>query len=305
MKLKIDIEVVPSSKKITHQSKCIFIGSCFSDDISMKFQEGGLNILTNPFGTLFHPLAILNLFEDLDIDSTCFQRDDVWLSWLASSVIFGLSKDELVFKLNSLKKELHDYLKESDFLFLTLGTAIGYRLKSTNQLVANCHKMPMSLFFKELTDATEMTNYWLKLIEKIKSINPSLEIVFTVSPVRHIKEGVIENNISKSQLFSLIYLLKENYFPSYEIVNDELRDYRFFKEDLVHPNQQAIDYVWEKFRVSYMDIKTNVLIDEVMSIRKMIHHRTLHPNSAESIRFQEKIMKKKKGVNMILPSIKW
>jgi hypothetical protein len=150
-----------------------------------------------------------------------------------------------------------------------------------------------------------MTNHWLKLIEKIKSINPSIEIVFTVSPVRHIKEGVIENNISKSQLFSLIYLLKENYFPSYEIVNDELRDYRFFKEDLVHPNQQAIDYVWEKFRVSYMDIKTNVLIDEVMSIRKMMHHKTLHPNAVESIRFQEKLKEKLNGINMILPNIKW
>ena len=305
MKLKIDLLVNPATKKITHESNCLFIGSCFSDDISKKFEAGGLNILTNPFGTLFHPLAILNLFEDVDIDSTCFQRDDVWLSWLASGVIFGFSKDELVFKLNSLKNELHNYLKECDFLFLTLGTAIGYRLKSTNQLVANCHKMPMSLFYKELTNATEMTNHWLKLIEKIKSINPSIEIVFTVSPVRHIKEGVIENNISKSQLFSLIYLLKENYFPSYEIVNDELRDYRFFKEDLVHPNQQAIDYVWEKFRDSYMDIKTNVLIDEVMSIRRMLHHKTLYINSAESIKFQEKLKEKINGINMILPNIKW
>ncbi len=305
MKLKIDLHVNPAIKKITHKSKCLFIGSCFSDDISKKFQEGGLKTLSNPFGTIFHPLALLNLFEDIDIDSTCFQRDDVWLSWLSSGVIFGLSKDELGFKLNSLKHELYNYLKESDFLFVTLGTAIGYRLKSTNQLVANCHKMPMSLFHKELTNGIEMTNNWLQLIEKIKSINPSIEIVFTVSPVRHIKEGVIENNISKSQLFSLIHFLNVNYFPSYEIVNDELRDYRFFKEDLVHPNQQAIDYVWEKFRNSYMDIKTNVLIDEVMSIRRMLHHKTLYINSAESIKFQEKLKEKINGINMILPNIKW
>ena len=305
MKLKIDLPVNPAIKKISHKSKCLFIGSCFSDDISKKFQAGGLKTLSNPFGTIFHPLALLNLFEDIDIDSTCFQRDDLWLSWLSSGVIFGFSKDELVFKLNSLKHEFYNYLKESDFLFVTLGTAIGYRLKSTNQMVANCHKMPMSLFHKELTNEIEMTNNWLQLIEKIKSINPSVEIVFTVSPVRHIKEGVIENNISKSQLFSLIHFLNVNYFPSYEIVNDELRDYRFFKEDLVHPNQQAIDYVWEKFRNSYMDIKTNVLIDEVMSIRRMLHHKTLYINSAESIKFQEKLKEKINGINMILPNIKW
>lgn len=305
MKFKIDLAIHSVGKKISHESKCLFIGSCFSDNISKKLEEGGLEVLSNPFGTLFHPLAILNLFEDIDIESTCFQRDDLWFSWLSSGAVFAMSKVELVQQIENLKSKLISYLKSSDFLFFTFGTAIGYRLKSTNQLVANCHKMPMALFEKELTMSTEMISLWSDLIFKLKSINPSIEIVFTVSPVRHIKEGVIENNISKSQLFSLIYALNANYFPSYEIVNDELRDYRFFKEDLVHPNDIAINYVWDKFLNTYIDSTAKELIDDVIQVRRMLEHKTLYPDSNESKKFQTKLTSKKTEINMLLPNIKW
>jgi hypothetical protein len=303
--LKIDFEVDPSLKKINHKSKSVFLGSCFSDDIAKKFVEGGLEVLSNPFGTLFHPKAIANLFDEIEIESTCFQRGDIWFSWLTSGVIYAMSKEELVHKIEALKKELIQSVKEADFLFITFGTAFGYRLSSSGKFVANCHKIPLSLFVKELTGVKEMVEVWENLIDKIKELNPNIHIVYTISPVRHVKDGVHENNISKSYLFYLIHQLKGDYFPSYEIVNDELRDYRFFKEDLVHPNEQAINYVWSKFRNTFMDISANLLIDEVLQIRQMLNHSILYPESIESSNFIHKLNQKKDAIEKILPNIKW
>lgn len=303
--MKIDFEVKPSLKKMNHKSKSIFIGSCFSDDIAKKFLEGGLDALSNPMGTLFHPLAIANLFNEVEVESTCFQRGDVWFSWLASGVIYAMNKEELVHKIEALKKELIQSVKEADFLFITFGTAFGYRLSSSGQLVANCHKMPLNQFEKELTEVEEMVSVWKNLIHKINVLNPNIHIVFTISPVRHIKDGVHENNISKSHLFCLIHQLKGDYFPSYEIVNDELRDYRFFKEDMVHPNEQAIGYVWSKFRFAFMDISANLLIDEVLQVRQMLDHSILYPESIESSKFINKLSQKKEAISKILPNIKW
>jgi len=305
LKLKIDFEVEPSLKKINHKSKSVFLGSCFSDDIAKKFVEGGLEVLSNPFGSLFHPIAIANLFDDIEIESSCFQRGDVWFSWLTSGVVYAMTKEELVHKIEVLKKELIQSVIEANFIFITFGTAIGYRLKSTGQFVANCHKIPLNQFVKELTEVEGMVLIWKKLIRKINELNPSLQIVFTISPVRHIKEGIIENNLSKSHLFALTYKLNGSYFPSYEIVMDELRDYRFYKEDLVHPNELAISYVWSKFRSAFMDISANLLIDEVLQVRLMIGHTLLYPESVESSKFNEKLNQKKEAILKILPNIKW
>ncbi len=305
MKFKIDFEVKPSLKKINHKSKTVFLGSCFSDEIAKKFSEGALDVSSNPFGTLFHPIAIANLFDEIDIESTCFQQEDVWFSWLSSGLIYAMRKQDLVHKIVSLKEELFKSIQQADFLFLTLGTSIGYRLKSNNQLVANCHKVHNNQFIKELTGVDEMVVVWKKLIEKIKLINPNIQIVFTVSPVRHIKDGVHENNVSKAHLFSLIHQLNGAYFPSYEIVNDELRDYRFYKDDLVHPNEIAIDFVWNKFKGVYFDVSTNLLIDEVVQVRRMIEHTIFYPESLASLKFQNKLIQKKTELNRKVPNIKW
>jgi hypothetical protein len=305
LKLKLYFEVTPSANKISYQSKTIFLGSCFSDEISSKFSQAGLNVLSNPFGTIFHPLAILHLFEEVEIENTCFQRGDLWFSWMCSGNVYALSKEELISKIILKKQEFHDYLIAADFLFVTFGTSIGYRLKSTNEIVANCHKMPNTLFDKELTLFSEMTSNWKLLIKKLEKLNPNLNVIFTVSPVRHIKDGVVDNNVSKAQLFSLIHSLGSMYFPSFEIVNDELRDYRFFKEDLVHPNDQAIHYVWDKFCETYLDENTNLIKDEVIAVRKMEQHKTLYPESVESLKFQEQIKRKKESLNSRVPNIKW
>jgi hypothetical protein len=305
LKLKLYFEVTPSANKISYQSKTIFLGSCFSDEISSKFSQAGLNVLSNPFGTIFHPLAILHLFEEVEIENTCFQRGDLWFSWMCSGNVYALSKEELISKIILKKQEFHDYLIAADFLFVTFGTSIGYRLKSTNEIVANCHKMPSTLFDKELTPFTDMISTWKLLISRLEKLNPNLNVIFTVSPVRHIKDGIVENNVSKAQLFSLIQSIGGVYFPSFEIVNDELRDYRFFKEDLVHPNEQAIHYVWTKFCETYLDENTNLIKDEVIAVRKMEQHKTLYPESVESLKFQEQIKRKKESLNSRVPNIKW
>ncbi len=305
MKLKLDFEVTPSANKISYQSKTIFLGSCFSDEISTKFSQAGLNVLSNPFGTIFHPLAILHLFDEVEIENTCFQRGDLWFSWMCSGNVYALSKQELISKIIHKKQEFQDYLSTANFLFITFGTSIGYRLKSTNEIVANCHKMPSTLFDKELTSFSDMISTWKLLITRLEKLNPKLKIIFTVSPVRHIKDGIVENNVSKAQLFSLIQSLGGVYFPSFEIVNDELRDYRFFKEDLVHPNEQAIHYVWTKFCETYLDENTNLVKDEVIAIRKMEQHKMLYPESLESLKFQEQIKRKKESLNSRVPNIKW
>ena len=305
MKLKIDFEIKPSLKKITHKSKSVFLGSCFSDEIAKKFVEGGLEVLSNPFGTLFHPLAISNLFDEIEVESTCFQRGDIWFSWLTSGVIYAMTKGELVHKIEALKKELIQSVKEADFLFITFGTAIGYRLISSDQIVANCHKMPLNQFVKELTGVDQMVTEWKNLIYKINKLNPNIHIVFTISPVRHIKDGVHENNVSKSYLFTLINKLNGDYFPSYEIVIDELRDYRFFNEDMIHPNNLAINYVWDKFRTVFMDVSADLLIDEVMQVRQMLAHTILYPESVEFFKFNKKLSQKKEAIARILPNIKW
>lgn len=305
MKLKIDFDIPESEHKISYSSKSIFIGSCFSDEISSKFVESGLDVLTNPFGTLFHPLAIAHVFTDFDVEATCFQRGDLWFSWCCSGVIYDTSKESLVSKIRLIKNQFNAYLQEADFLFVTFGTSFGYRLKEGDSIVANCHKMPSVLFDKELSSLVEMTSEWCLILNRLNKINPNLKVVFTVSPVRHIKDGVSENNVSKSFLFALINDLEALYFPSFEIINDELRDYRFFKEDLVHPNEQAIQYIWQKFLSTYMDRETANIIDEVVSVRRMEQHKSLYPESIEYQKFLTSIIRKKDELSLKVPNIKW
>jgi lysophospholipase L1-like esterase len=305
LKFKLDFDIVPSEKKIDYHSKLLFLGSCFSDDISAKLTKVGFDVVSNPFGTLFHPLSIASLFEDLDFDELIFERGDLWFSWVSSGNVYNSSKVELIKKLKSLKKNLIYSISNTDFIFITFGTSFGYRLISSNKFVANCHKMPSSLFQKELTDIEEMRLKWEQIISIIKNINPNIEIVFTVSPVRHIKDGIIENNLSKARLFQLIHQLKGNYFPSFEIIQDELRDYRFYKEDLIHPNELAIDYVFDKFKKVYFENSTNAIVNEVDSFKQMESHKVLYPESNQTTQFQNHLIQKRNELIHKYPFVKW
>lgn len=274
--------------KIKHGDPLIFIGSCFSDEIAFKARQVGWKTLSNPFGTIFHPIILSDFISECLTDhheERIIQRNDLFLSWDASSLVYALSESDLEERLKVIRRELRVELSSAKFLFVTFGTAWGYEHRDSRQLVANCHKFPSDTFTKKLTESSIIIEEWKKTIEKIKNINPEIEIVFTVSPVRHSKDGLIENNRSKAVLIESIRMLesqtKISYFPSYEIVIDELRDYRFFEKDMVHPSEQAVDYVWSRFIDCYCIEETKKINDRVVKYRLMKNHRTLFPDSKE------------------------
>ena len=290
MNFKLNFEIPQPDFQIKHGEGVLFLGSCFSDEIASSAKYYGLKVMSNPFGTVFHP-SLLGRFISESINKVeverLLNREDIHLSWDANSSIYDFSPEKLTLKLRQLRADFVNELMHSKVIFITFGTAWVYRLLSDNQLVANCHKVPSNHFTKEISSIDKLTAEWENVIDILHSINPNLKIVFTVSPVRHSKDGMIENNQSKSVLIETIRRIQESrkcyYFPSYEIVIDELRDYRFFKEDRVHPSEEAIKYIWERFEETYFTKSTIELNLKVAELRKGIQHRSIHEDSIENL----------------------
>lgn len=275
--------------EIDHHKKISLLGSCFSDEIGGKFRFYGFNTVSNPFGTIFHPEPLARFIEScLQENPTqrIFQREDIFLSWDAASSVYSSSEIELQNKLASIRAEWNVHLSGSNYLFVTFGSAWAYRLLEDDQIVANCHKMPGNQFKKELSDLESLTALWNRVVALLNKVNPDLQIIITVSPVRHSKDGLVENNQSKSILLLLAAALAKqkncHYFPSYELVIDVLRDHRFFKEDLVHPSEQAIHFVWEQLSTVTMSQTTVQLSERIEKLRLAHAHRSLHPESSAS-----------------------
>ena len=243
--------------KISYQDKILFIGSCFSEEIGNKLKELKLNVVQNPNGILYDPLSISDaLFSYIEKkpfdEENLFQLNGLWHSWKHHSVFSGADKKDVLKKINASQSGTHAFLKEANFLIITLGTAFYYQLKDDNKNVANCHKAPPTFFEKRLMPADAIISEMLSVLTALEVFNPNLKIIFTVSPVKHVRDGVVENNRSKARLIDAVHSIAEQkeaifYFPSYELITDVLRDYRFYKNDLVHPNETAINFVFEKF----------------------------------------------------------
>jgi hypothetical protein len=300
------------STKIGVGQKILFMGSCFSDEIGNQAQLHGLNATANPFGTLFHPLAIgQSLLDALNDISTCdfVQNDDVFFHWGSAGKIHGYSADELTTKVVAQRKSLKDQLAIATHLFITFGTAKSYTLKTNSQVVANCHKQHPSLFEVAVTNSAEIVTSWEPIIQKLKQLNPQLSIIFTVSPVRHLKDGIIENNRSKAQLLLAVEQLTQlencSYFPSYEIVVDELRDYRFFKNDFAHPNEMGIEYVWERFANTYLTELTRTSCNKIKAVKITLNHKPLYDKSKKLNEYQQVILERKKQLDKELTGINW
>lgn len=286
MKLQLDFSLPQSGLNLSHKDSFLLLGSCFASSMESHFHHNGFFCESNPFGVIFHPMAIANLINSVveNEQPIPFQRQDLWFSWKSASSVFGYSEKEFTDAWNQQAKKIKQSIGNSSVLVLTFGTAWAYRLKSSCEMVANCHKMSNQLFEKELSSVDEMVAVWKDLMLKLQEINPKLKVVFTVSPVRYIKDGLIENNRSKSNLISLVHQLCEAfeqaiYFPAYEIVNDILRDYRFFKEDLVHPNEVAVRYVFEQFQNWIFSAETIELSKKVAKINLGLSHRSIHSDS--------------------------
>ena len=253
MKLQTQIPLKKETKnQIAYQSKILLLGSCFSENIGDKLSYFKFQSTQNPFGILFHPKAIENFItnainEKKYLDDDLIFQNETWHSFDAHSSLSSVNKNELLNKLNASISITNRALKEASHIIITLGTSWVYRFIETDAIVANCHKIPQKKFLKKLLLVEEITKSLAAILVLLKSVNKDISVLFTVSPVRHLKDGFIENTQSKAHLIAAIHQVLEHqnvsYFPSYEIMMDELRDYRFYAEDMIHPNKTAINYI--------------------------------------------------------------
>ncbi|MAD96452.1 MAG: GSCFA domain-containing protein [Flavobacteriaceae bacterium] len=312
LQTKVDFEQ-PCENLIDYQSKVFSIGSCFSVNIGNKLSYFKFDILQNPFGILFHPLAIEN-FIGRSLSNRLYTLEDIqqlngqFFSFDAHSEMNQLDKFILLEQLNKAVKRGNHQLQKASHILITLGTAWVYRHKTTNQIVANCHKVPQKHFDKELLSIEAIQQSLTKITAAIHAKNPKAELIFTVSPVRHIKNGVIENNRSKSNLISAVHNVVEHtkslhYFPSYEIQMDELRDYRFYENDMIHPSNLAIEYIWAIFKSKWIDSKVFSTMTEIDSIQKGLAHKPFQENSEAHQKFKTKLSVKINRIQQQFPYI--
>ncbi|WP_158847309.1 GSCFA domain-containing protein [Algibacter sp. L1A34] len=312
MKLQTQIPFLSQeNNQIDYKSKILLFGSCFSDNIGKKLDYFKFENGQNPFGILFHPKAIENLIENA-IQDKVYSGDDVffhneqWHCFDAHSKLSNSFKDVLVDKLNLQAESTKNQLKNASHIVITLGTAWVYNLIETNSIVANCHKIPQKQFNKTLLSVEEITTSLKNILSQIRSLNNSAIVIFTVSPVRHIKDGFVENTQSKSHLLTAIHQVisqKSFYFPSYEIMMDELRDYRFYTEDMIHPNATAINYIWEKFQQVWISNDALNIMQAVDVVQKGIKHKAFNPNSEAHLKFLQQLENKKETLQSQFPNM--
>jgi hypothetical protein len=316
MQFRTQIPISKSNNPIDYNSKILSIGSCFAENMAEKFDYFKFQNETNPFGIIFNPVSIENLFRRV-CEENFFQEKDVffhnerWHSFEVHSDLSNADRQELLETLNKAITETNKQIKEATHIIITLGTSWIYRNIESEEIVANCHKVPQKQFSKELLPVEVIEKSIQNTIDLIQHINPEINFIFTVSPVRHIKDGFVENQLSKSHLFTALHktfdfrLSTFNYFPSYEIMMDELRDYRFYNEDMLHPNQIAIDYIWKLFSENYVSENSFSVMKEVDEIQKSLRHRSFNPDSDQHKKFLEKLQKKIGLLGEKLPHIKF
>ena len=298
MQFRTTFQIQSSDFKLNHQHKILTIGSCFSDEIGKRLTDLKFDGLINPFGVIFNSHSIQNLIER-SIQKKYFTIADVhqngeeFFCFDVHSSFNALTKEAVLEELNLTLDQVHDYILSCDVLMITLGTSWIYEWKTSNQVVATCHKVDAKQFEKRLLTTEENLKSLELIVSDLKNINPTIRIITTVSPVRHTKDGMIENNVSKARLLDALYQLslQDNhveYFPSYELVLDDLRDYRFFKEDLIHPSKQAVDYIWERFSETYFEQSTQTIIQKINKVISAINHR---PFNEESDNHQQFLVK--------------
>ena len=301
---------------ISYASKIVLLGSCFSENIGDQLNYFKFQTVQNPFGILFHPKAIKELVANAIHEKTYTETDLVfqnerWHCFDAHSKLSAPEKKDVLSQLNKAITSTNTALKEATHLVITLGTSWVYRDTATHKIVANCHKIPQKKFSKELLSVQEITETLSEIITLIQSVNASINIIFTVSPVRHLKDGFVENTQSKSHLIAGIQTLFGNsksnlhYFPSYEIMMDELRDYRFYSEDLIHPNTTAIRYIWERFTTTWVDEKAAEMMQEINTVQKGLSHRPFDVNSVQHQKFLTNLSSKIAKIATEFPLIKF
>ena len=278
------------------------LGSCFVQNMGEKFEYFKFQNTVNPFGIIFNPVSIENSisrvvnnqkFTEEDI----FFHNDLWHCFEVHSELSNPNKEDFLNQLNALVNQFHIQIGTLTHCLITYGTSWVYRNKSSKKIVANCHKVPQSQFEKEILSVETIEKSIQNTIDLIRKVNPNCHFIITVSPVRHIKDGFVENQRSKAHLITaihtfIIHLPSSIYFPSYEIMMDELRDYRFYAEDLLHPSQIAIDYIWERFFENYISEENYATMEEICNIQKALSHRPFNPNTDSHQKFLKNLQSK-------------
>jgi len=295
MHFRTELNIPPAAQKINHNDTVLLIGSCFSQNIGERLQKYKFKCISNPFGTVFNPISISKLIRyagDKQVFSkeTLQNSQGVWVHPDFHSVLSDVDKDTALAKINQAIEDVSKLLSEVKFLFITLGTVTAYRQISDGSIVANCHKIHPAAFTKETIQPEDGYFTLSTALNHLKNIHPQINIITTVSPVRHIKDGFIGNARSKACLLRIVEMLEGDdtgitYFPAYEWVMDDLRDYRFYGADLIHPNELAIDYIWEKFGAHYFSSDTTHLVEKIDRIIQSCSHRPFNVRSDQHQQF--------------------
>jgi hypothetical protein len=302
MNFTTKIPIFKYHNPIDYNSKILSLGSCFAENMGEKFEYFKFQNTVNPFGIIFNPISIEKLIHRA-INKIEFTESDIFFHnerWHCFEVHSDLSSSSSELLLANLNKVLHSFrsqIQEATHLIFTYGTSWVYRNKVSNEIVANCHKVAQNQFDKEILSVETIEKSIKNTIDLVKKINPNCNFIFTISPVRHIKDGFVENQRSKAHLITALHssnfqLPTSSYFPSYEILMDELRDYRFYADDMLHPSQAAIDYIWIKFFENYVDEKEFATMQQVCDIQKALHHKPFNPNSESHQKFLKNLNQK-------------
>lgn len=313
MELRTTFNIEPSPDKITYSDRVMFIGSCFASSIGSQMEMGHMPVMINPSGSVYNPVSVCNTLETITKEKEFTLEDlhfhkGMYLSFYHYTDFSSEDSSTVLKKINIKSKEASDILKQARFLFITFGTARVYEFIKSNLIVSNCHKIPADQFNSRLLSVDEIVTLWSEQLDKLQSLFPGLKVVFTISPVRHWKDGAHGNQVSKSVLIVAINELMKHktspgYFPAYELVMDDLRDYRFYNDDMLHPSSSAINYIWESFTGCYMDNNTINTWKEIVKITKAFNHRLNTDSLFNRKQFAEKMLKQISEMKSKVPDI--
>lgn len=296
MEFRTTVKTGENRSWLHHSDSVVLLGSCFSDNMGGKMHGALINALVNPMGTLYNPMSIASGVQRLIecrpmAGQELFMQSGVWNSYDFHSRYSLPDKQVTLDRMNQRIELGHKTLRQAQLLTITLGTAIVYRLRSTGQVVANCHKVPQHEFERKMASVPEMAQVLDGMLTVLHQFNPNLRIIFTVSPIRHIADGLDVNSLSKASLRvaiqNAIVSHQEycDYFPAYEIMLDDLRDYRFYTSDMVHPSDVAVEYIWQAFQATYLDDRSALAVARCERVHKRLQHRPMSANRETFERF--------------------
>ena len=296
MKLYTSVDIVPAVRQIGYGDKILLLGSCFADNMGAKFSEHYFQATVNPFGTLYNPASIAAAITNVG-NSQLVEHNGLWHSMMHHGAFSGKDKEEVLTRCEQSRELLQRALMEASTVVVTFGTAWVYEMEG--QVVANCHKLPANRFTRRCLTVDEIVEMWQPIVASM----PDKHWIFTVSPIRHVKDGLHANQISKAILLQAVDQLGQSYFPSYEIMMDELRDYRFYAEDMVHPSAVAVEYIWQRFVDTYMNKDTQTEMRVLNQLWRDNQHRMLHPDTDEARTFLQRLAERKAQLQQRYPWI--